>query len=693
MEAKRELTSVDIAALVGELRDYRGAKVDKAYLYPDDLVRFRMRDFDRGRIELLCQVGEIKRIHVADPERVSDAPERPPNFAKMLRNRLTGASLESVEQYEFDRIVTLGFERGDESTTVIVELFGQGNLIVCDATDTIVDALETVRLRSRTIAPGGTYEYPERQLDPFSVNYDRVAGLIRASDADLVRTVATQLNLGGTYAEELCARANVDGSVPTDQVDEAVIERVYEALSSIADRIRERNFEPRIYRADDRPVDVTPLPLLEYESVDYETVDRFSIAVDRYYHELESVEDEEEDQDAGPDLAEEIARTDRIIEQQRGAIEDLAAEAAATRDRAEALYAHYELVDEIISTIAAAREDDVPWKTIVERFEDAAEAGNERAAAVADIDPENATVTIDLEGDRVSVEVAAGVERNADRLYQEAKAIEEKREGAKAALAETMAEREALEASREAPDPEPAEPADDVPTDWTSRRSIPVREPDDWFERFRWFRTSDGFLVLGGRNAEQNEELVSKYLERGDRFVHAQAHGGPVTILKGSEPSEPVRQGPFPERSLGEAARFAVAYSSVWKAGQFAGDAYLVEADQVGKDPESGEYLQKGAFVIRGEREYFENVEVELAIGITCEPVTRVIGGPPDPIIDRAEVVCRVEPGEVAQNDVAKRIYRYFRESFADTSFVRKVASPDRIQAFLPPGRSRIVEQ
>ncbi len=691
MEAKRELTSIDIAALVGELRDYRGAKIDKAYLYPDDLVRFRMRDFDRGRIELLCQVGEYKRIHMADPERVPDAPDRPPNFAKMLRNRLTGASLESVEQYEFDRIVTLRFVRGDESTTVIVELFGQGNLIVCDATDTIIDALETVRLRSRTIAPGGTYEYPDRQLDPFSVGYDRVAGLIQASDADLVRTLATQLNLGGTYAEELCARAGVDGSMPTDNIDEAVIERVYEALCSVADRIRERTFDPRIYRTDDQPVDVTPLPLVEYEALAFEQFDRFSTAVDQYYVELETIP-VEEDTDDGPDLAEEIARIERIIDQQRAAIDDLAEEAEATRTRAEMLYAQYDLVDEIISTVAAARADDVPWDTIIERFEDAAEAGNERAAAVTDIQPGDATVTIDLGDDRVTVDVTTGVERNANRLYQEAKAIENKREGAKTALAETEAEREALENRRDSPQPEPVEVDEDEPTDWLSRRSIPVREPDDWFERFRWFRTSDGFLVLGGRNAEQNEELVAKYLERGDRFVHAQAHGGPVTILKGSDPSEPVREGPFPERSLQEAAQFAVAYSSVWKAGQFAGDAYVVEANQVGKDPESGEYLQKGAFVIRGERDYFENIEVEIAIGITCEPVTRVIGGPPDPVLERAEVTCRVQPGEFAQDDVAKRIYRSFRTSFTDTTFVRKIASPDQIQGFLPPGRSRIIE-
>jgi hypothetical protein len=85
-------------------------------------------------------------------------------------------------------------------------------------------------------------------------------------------------------------------------------------------------------------------------------------------------------------------------------------------------------------------------------------------------------------------------------------------------------------------------------------------------------------------------------------------------------------------------------------------------------------------------------VAVGVAVGITCEPETRVIGGPPAPVEERAETAIAVEPGRYAQNDTAKRLYREFRERFADQSFVRKVASADRIQEFLPPGGSRIVE-
>jgi len=181
-------------------------------------------------------------------------------------------------------------------------------------------------------------------------------------------------------------------------------------------------------------------------------------------------------------------------------------------------------------------------------------------------------------------------------------------------------------------------------------------------------------------------------MEGNDRFFHAQAHGGPVTVLKATDPSEAAREVEIPDGSREEAARFAVSYSSVWKDGRFAGDAYMARPEQVSKTPESGEFLSKGGFAVRGERVYYEDTPVDVAVGITCEPETRVIGGPSAPIAERAETHVEIEPGRYAQNDVAKLLYREFKERFADQSFLRKVGSPDRIQEFCPPGGSRLVD-
>ncbi|WP_290819275.1 ribosome rescue protein RqcH [Halovivax sp.] len=715
MDPKRELTSVDLAALVRELGGYEGAKVDKVYLYGDDLVRLKMRDFERGRVELLLEVGEIKRAHIVAPERVPDAPGRPPQFAKMLRNRLSGADFAGVEQFEFDRILEFVFEREDATTRIIVELFGQGNVAVTDAEYEVVDCLETVRLKSRTVAPGSRYEFPDSRLNPLSVSRERFDREMDASDTDVVRTLATQLNFGGLYAEELCTRAGVEKALDIADAGEAEYERLYGAVERLAIDLRTGAFDPRVYvepaddgDADDeetgatgRVVDATPFPLDEHEAADLEpeVYEDFTEALDEYFFRLDVADDEPDPGSQRPDFEERIAKHERIIEQQRGAIEGFEEEAERERERAELLYANYGLVDEILSTVRGARERDRPWDEIAARFEEGAEREIAAAEAVVDVDGEAGTVTVEVDGERIPLDARHGVEKNADRLYTEAKRIESKKEGALAAIEDTREELAELERRREeweagADGGEAADAADAderADRDWLAMRSVPIRENEPWYDRFRWFHTSDDFLVIGGRNADQNEELVKKYLEPGDRVFHTQAHGGPVTVLKATDPSEASSSDiEIPETSVEEAAQFAVSYASVWKDGRYAGDVYEVDAGQVSKTPESGEYLEKGGFAIRGDRTYHRDTPVGVAVGIQCEPWTRVIGGPPSAIDGPAVTTIEVEPGRYAQGDVAKRIYREFRERFADESFVRKIASPDRIQHFLPPGGSRI---
>ncbi|MES3517728.1 MAG: ribosome rescue protein RqcH [Natronomonas sp.] len=692
MDPKRELSSVDLAALLVELREYEGMVLDKAYLYPDDMLRLKCRDFDRGRVELLIEIRDPKRVHISNPERVPDAPERPPNFAKMIRNRMAGGTFVGVEQYGFDRILTFEFERDDATTLLVVELFGDGNVAVCNEDREVIGCLDTVRLRSRTVAAGSQYGYPDFRFDPFDADFEAFRAKMAESDTDLVRTLATQLNFGGLYGEELCRRAGVEKTLDIEAATDDHYEAIFGAIERLWTPIQEGNLDPRLYEDDGSVVDATPIPLEEHEAAGLSATDveTFNGALDIYFDRLEA--DETDSTTDRPDFEAEIAKHERIIEQQEGAIENFEKQAAAERRKAELLYANYDLVDEIITTVQRARTQDVDPEEIESRLEEAAAEGIEAAEAVRGI---GEMVEIDLDGESIEIDPTTGVEKNADRLYTEAKRIESKKEGALEAIENTREDLEAVKQRRSEWEAEDAGEEDDEPNrkrDYLSMESVPIRHDEKWYERFRWFRTTDGFLVLGGRDADDNEELVKKYMDPSDRFFHAQAHGAPVTILKATEPDEPARDVSIPDSSRAQAAQFAVSYSSVWKDGKFAGDVYEVSPDQVSKTPESGEYIEKGSFVIRGDREYYRDTPVGVAVGISCEPETRVIGGPPEPITEQAETTVEIEPGQYAQNDIAKRIYRSLRERFRDTSFVRKVASPDRIQEFCPAGGSRMID-
>lgn len=117
-----------------------------------------------------------------------------------------------------------------------------------------------------------------------------------------------------------------------------------------------------------------------------------------------------------------------------------------------------------------------------------------------------------------------------------------------------------------------------------------------WFEKFLWFISSDGYLVLGGRDAGTNEVLYKKYLRKGDIYVHADMHGASSVIIK-NNPKTP--DAPIPPSTLTQAGSLSVCSSNAWdsKAGM---GAWWVHADQVSKSAPTGEYLPTGSFMVRG---------------------------------------------------------------------------------------------
>lgn len=129
-----------------------------------------------------------------------------------------------------------------------------------------------------------------------------------------------------------------------------------------------------------------------------------------------------------------------------------------------------------------------------------------------------------------------------------------------------------------------------------------------WFENFFWFISSDGYLVVAGRDAEQNEMLVKRYMKNNDIYVHADLHGAASVIIK-NESLDPV-----PPKTLTEAGNMAVCYSSAWDS-KIAATSWWVYPKQVSKSAPSGEYLTVGAFIIRGKKNFLPLSSLVLGFG------------------------------------------------------------------------------
>ncbi|KAK3330501.1 hypothetical protein B0H66DRAFT_64893 [Apodospora peruviana] len=147
------------------------------------------------------------------------------------------------------------------------------------------------------------------------------------------------------------------------------------------------------------------------------------------------------------------------------------------------------------------------------------------------------------------------------------------------------------------------------------KQEKPVLQPirkQMWFEKFIWFISSDGYLVLGGRDAQQNEMLYKRYLRKGDVYVHADMHGAASVIIK-NNPRTP--DAPIPPSTLAQAGNLSVCCSNAWdsKAGM---GAWWVNADQVSKTAPTGEFLQVGSFMVRGKRNLLPPALLALGFGL-----------------------------------------------------------------------------
>jgi predicted ribosome quality control (RQC) complex YloA/Tae2 family protein len=233
---------------------------------------------------------------------------------------------------------------------------------------------------------------------------------------------------------------------------------------------------------------------------------------------------------------------------------------------------------------------------------------------------------------RLELDFGKSVEENASRYFEEAKRAKRKLAGLAHAIEQTKKELAKLQAA--AP----------------KKRGIAAKRRGlRWFHAFHWFFSSDGFLVLAGRNAKSNEQLVKKHLEKGDFFLHTEMPGGAACVIKGGGKS-------VPERTFREAACFAAVFSKAWSSGLPSADVYAVNAEQVSKKAPSKSFLPSGSFMVYGKRKWFKKTPLLFAVGFSREK--EIVSGPPAAIKKNAVSFVLLGQGNDSAEDAAKKIAR-----------------------------------
>lgn len=209
-----------------------------------------------------------------------------------------------------------------------------------------------------------------------------------------------------------------------------------------------------------------------------------------------------------------------------------------------------------------------------------------------------------------------------------------------------------------------------------------------WFEKFRWFITSTGFLVIGGRDATTNEIVIKKHTDSNDIVFHTDMAGSPFFVIKKNSNADKE----FDDATLKEVADATCSFSRAWKNGLGNTSVFYVKPDQVTKEANSGEYLTKGAFMIRGKTNYVDN-DANLAIGLIKDDIIieendmngMLMCAPKQSIENNCtENFIEIKEGNTKASDIAKTVKKEFNGYKINT---------DDVVRILPSGGSDIVKR
>lgn len=627
----KTMSNVDIYTISNELNNLlKGARVDKSFQPTKDTVVMRFHVAGTGRIDLVMQCGS--RIHISQYPLVN--PQTPPTFPMLLRKRLKGANVVSIEQHNFDRVIEIKVKK-EATYTIIVELFDKGNIILLDEKNNIILPLKRKQLNTRDISSKREYIFPPKKgISSIDITEEELKEVIKRSDADIVRTLAIN-GLGSLYAEEIVLRANnyekLDKSTLTSELTNSQISSIYNGFKDLFNDLKGENFKPQIIKG--KKEDVVPLDLVQYEGLTKEYFKNFNEACDEFYSkkvnkDIKGIHEKIWNKKVG--------KFEKRLSLQEESLSNFKETIETCQHKGEVIYSNYPTIENMINVINSAREKDYSWSEIGKILKKAKKEGIEEAQKYESID-KLGILTLEIENTKINIDPKKTIPENAEVYYEKSKKAKRKIKGALIAIEHTKKQLENMKNKKE------------VAMEHISIPKKRVKKNLKWFEKLRWFLTSDGILVVGGRDTNTNESIVKKYLETNDIYMHADIHGASSIVVKLEGRS-------LNDNILKESASFAASFSTAWSKGYGTQDVFWVHPDQVSKTPEPGEFLPKGSFVIRGNRNFIRSAKLQIAIGIVNYEGKRVMAGPVDSLEAHSDNFIVLKPGYTKKEAIAKKI-------------------------------------
>ncbi|QCD77441.1 putative translation factor [Vigna unguiculata] len=665
---KVRMNTADVAAEVKCLRRFIGMRCSNVYDLSPKTYVFKLMNSsgvsesgESEKVLLLMESGV--RLHSTIYMR--DKSNTPSGFTLKLRKHIRTRRLEDVRQLGYDRIILFQFGLGENANYVILELYAQGNILLTDSNFTVMTLLRSHRDDDKGLAIMSRHRYPVESCRVFErTTIEKLwASLVSSKEDDNdenvkvngngnnVSSVAKEkqgtqkggklstlkivlgeaLGYGPALSEHIILDAGLIPStkVPKDKTwDNATIQALVQAVVKFEDWMQDvisGEVVPEGYivmqnknlgnnSSISQPGSVSqmydefcPILLNQFKSRDYTKFETFDAALDEFYSKIESQRAEQQ-QKAKENTA--AQKLNKIRQDQENRVHALRKEADQCVKMAELIEYNLEDVDAAILAVRVALAKGMNWDDLARMVKEEKKAGNPVAGLIDKLHLERNCMTLLLSNnldemdddektlpvDKVEVDLALSAHANARRWYEQKKKQESKQE--KTVTAHEKAFKAAERKTRLQLNQE------------KTVASISHMRKVHWFEKFNWFITSENYLVISGRDAQQNELIVKRYMSKGDLYVHADLHGASSTVIKNHKPVQPV-----PPLTLNQAGCFTVCHSQAWDS-KIVTSAWWVYPHQVSKTAPTGEYLTVGSFMIRGKKNFLPPHPLIMGFGL-----------------------------------------------------------------------------
>ena len=564
-------------------------------------------------------------------------------LVKRLRNDLLRSKISEVKQVGAERIAYLTFSGINNELILVGEFFADGNIILCDKEMKILALLHSIEVRHRTLRVGLHYEPPPQSgLNIFNLTSKDFPDISSVS-TPAVRWIGRTLGLPSKYAEEIVYRANVDPQVSVSSLSNKDMENILAATKNLVENIVEGKHEPMIIR-NPTGSDISPIVLGHIDESKCTKISSFMEGLDMLFKEnlLE-----------GKSL--QTNTVNQKIEELEHKLEEQTKAILIVKRRASTISEVARSILELVSKGTRTIDDPIISEMLQSKN--------------SSLVKEKGVLLVNIDGEKIQINPDSSIQTIASVLFNESKRQLKAIESIESMKKKTE---KSLENFRKQAD--------------IARDSVvfTVQKKREWYERYRWFFTSDGLLAIGGRDASSNSSVIRKHLEKNDKVFHAEIYGSPFFILKNSSESSTV--------SILETAQATVCFSRAWREGLFGLNSYWVSPEQVKMAAPSGQYMAKGSFIIEGQKKFVKVSSLRLGIGLMeKEENFSLMCGPPEAIKKNCTYYVIIEPSGFEMAEIAKKIKLEFLK-FKEKEEIVKTISLDDFIRVLPAGESHVVE-